>query len=89
MILAIPLAGSFCNGVTGERHCGHWPPGLRLIFDRQGEAVLEFFVNPKSCHDINTETEPTRCICCCDWRLAANSHCRGAAWRLSQEFSRA
>ncbi len=25
------------------------------------ETVSEFFVNPKSCHDISAETEPTRC----------------------------
>ncbi len=41
------------------------------------ETVLEFFVNPKSCHDINTETEPPDVVCCCNRRLVANSHCRG------------
>jgi hypothetical protein len=25
------------------------------------ETVSEFFVNPKSCHDIDAETEPTGC----------------------------
>ncbi len=28
--------------------------------DRQDGTVSEFFVNPKSCHDINAETELTR-----------------------------
>ena len=28
---------------------------------RVRETVSEFFVNPKSCHDINAETEPTGC----------------------------
>ncbi len=31
------------------------------MVDRQGETVPEFFVNPKPCHDINAQTEPTGC----------------------------
>ena len=31
------------------------------MWGRLSETVSEFFVNPKSCHDINAETEPTRC----------------------------
>jgi hypothetical protein len=27
--------------------------------DRQDETVSEFFMNPKSCHDTEAETEPT------------------------------
>jgi len=40
---------------------GHHNHVGRAQSDRQGETVSEFFVNPKSCHDISAETEPTGC----------------------------
>ena len=36
-----------------------WASSPSIKWDGQDETVSEFFVNPRSCHDINAETEPT------------------------------